>query len=171
MGSCIHRWGLPSSMKYVSAWDMVFSQNNDQRRGQHRAVKTKSNSTATRRHRVSLLAWQPLAAASRGGGGNLNYVPGAPSSCRLDKVVIVTQTVCVSLQRLHACLAVRLSMFVLWQMFWVYFAGEMSKVLTVFVSQCWWAWTVYFTHSQRACVSRTCKYCHLMMEYLTVTFF
>lgn len=105
-----------------------------------------------------------------GGRGDLNYVPGALSSCRLDKVVIVTRTVCVSLQRLHACLAVRLSMFVLWQMFWVYFAWEMSKVLTVFVSQRWWAWTVYCTHSQRACVPRTCKYCHLVMEYLTVTF-
>ena len=58
-----------SSMKYVSAWDMVFSQNNDQRRGQHRAVKTKSNSTVTRRRRVRLLASQALAAASWGEGG------------------------------------------------------------------------------------------------------
>ena len=44
-------------------------------------------------------------------GGNLNDVPGALSSCKLDKVVIVAPTVPASLLRLHASLAVRSSVF------------------------------------------------------------
>lgn len=53
-------------MKYVSARDMVSSQNNNQCCGQCRAVKTKSNPSASHRHKVSLVALQPPPAASQG---------------------------------------------------------------------------------------------------------
>lgn len=157
-----------SSMKNVSAWDMVFSRNNNQRRGQHRAVKTKSNSRATRRHKVSLVASQHRP------GGNLNYVPGALSSCKLDKVVIVTPTVPASLLRLHASLAVRNSVFLHREHYDKCFGDDLLgnvKGFILFVSICWWVCTLYFTHHFLCvCVYNTCIYCHLVTEYSTVIF-
>lgn len=65
-GSCIHRWELPSSMKNVSAWDMVFSWNN-KHRGQCRALQTKSNSISHRETRSEAVASKSQPPQSNGG--------------------------------------------------------------------------------------------------------
>lgn len=65
-GSCIHRWELPSSMKNVSAWDMVFSRNN-KHRGQCRAVQTKSNSISHRETHSEAVASKSQAPQYDGG--------------------------------------------------------------------------------------------------------
>lgn len=65
-GSCIYRWELPSSMKNVSAWDMVFSRNN-KRRGQCRAAQTKSNSISHRETHSETVASKSQPPQSNGG--------------------------------------------------------------------------------------------------------
>lgn len=136
---------------------MVFSQNNNQRCGQHRAVKTKSNSTATRRHKVSQVASQPLPAPSQGESKlcsrGTKFMQARPS-CHCKTIVSV------SLQRLHASLAVRICVFLHREHYDKCFGDNLLGIVkgfSLFVSIYWW-W--YFT--------QTCKYCHLVIEYLTV---
>ena len=156
-------------MKYVSACDMVFSQNNNQRCGQTRAVKTKSNSTATRSHKISPLH---CSLEQRHPGGNLNYVPGARSSRRLDKVVIVTPTVPVSLQWLHASLAVRISVFLHKEHCDKRFRDDLlGNVKGFILSPSVGGPALCILHiNMCVCVYKTWKYCHLVIESSTVVF-
>lgn len=108
-----------SSMKYVSGRDMVFTQNNNQCRGQNRAVKTQSNSTATCRHKSKTGRLTAATRHPRGGSKLCSRGPSfrelntsldvpqssqelSPISSRLNKVFIATPTVSVSLQWFHA---------------------------------------------------------------------
>ena len=105
MNSCIRRWENEQA-----AWNMyqpeiwVFSQNNNQSRGQRRAVKIKSDSTATRRHKVRAL---PSSGATSSRGGSKLCYRGTKSTQTADKVFTVKPTEPASLQWLHVSSAVR----------------------------------------------------------------